>query len=295
MPLLTHNELRITRHTVPLKRLPTAFDGFRLVQISDLHFYEYSDAAYYTRVMAEVNALEPDAIAMTGDVVHYGSDYIELAASFLRRLDEGPAKLAILGNHDYNDGAYGARIAEMLGQVGFTMLKNSNYCLERDGHRLWFAGLDDLWYGRPNLHHAFEGISPVGSDGVALSESFASQPATSGTPGGRSATSESATIVLTHNPLLFDPLALAAPSPVDLVLAGHTHAGHVYIPFLGPIYRRIFRMKYRYGLYEKQGCHLHVTSGVGSAAFYLKKHKLGLPRFRFNTNPEIAVLTLVQG
>ena len=79
---------------------------------------------------------------------------------------------------------------------------------------------------------------------------------------------------------------------MDLVLSGHTHAGHVYIPMLGPIYRRIFRMKYRYGLYRKKHCQLYVTSGVGSAAFYLKKRRLGFPRFRFNTRPEIAVLEL---
>jgi uncharacterized protein len=294
MPFLTHNELRITRHTVPLKRLPAAFDGFKLVQISDLHFYEYSDAAYYTRVMAEVNALKPDAIAMTGDVVHYGSEYIGLAASFLQRLENGPAKLAILGNHDYNDGSLSDSISEMLGQVGFTVLKNSNHCLERDGHRLWFAGLDDLWYGRPNLHQALAGILPTESDADSDPDSDPDSDKVGRSESASFGTPESATIVLTHNPLMFDPLALASPGPVDLVLAGHTHAGHVYIPFLGPIYRRIFRMKYRYGLFEKQGCRLHVTSGVGSAAFYLKKYKLGFPRFRFNTNPEIAVLTLVK-
>jgi len=269
MAFLTHNELRVNHHTVPLKRLPPAFDGFKLVQISDLHFYEHTDADYYSRVMAEVNSLKPDAIAMTGDVVHYGPDYIELAASFLDKLESGPAKLAILGNHDYNDGYFSDGVSAMLGRIGFTVLKNSNHCLERDGQHLWFAGLDDLWYGQPDLYQALAGIPAEGA--------------------------HSATVAMTHNPLLFDPLAMAAPVPVDLVLAGHTHAGHVYIPFLGPIYRRIFRMKYRYGLYEKQGCHLHVSSGVGSAAFYLKTRKIGFPRFRFNTNPEIAVLTLVQG
>jgi predicted MPP superfamily phosphohydrolase len=266
MPFLTHNELRITRHTIPLKRLPAAFEGFRLVQISDLHFYEYSDPVYYSRVIAEVNALQPHAIALTGDVVHYGPNYIEMAASFLSQLASGPAKLAILGNHDYNDGAWGDAVSKMLGQIGFQVLKNSHHCLEKDGERLWFAGLDDLWYGQPDLRQALSGVP----------------------------SQTEATIVLTHNPLLFDPLAMAAPGQVDLVLAGHTHAGHVYIPVLGPIYRRIFRMKYRYGLYKKQGSQLYVTSGVGSAAFYLKKRKLGFPRFRFNTYPEIAILTLVR-
>jgi predicted MPP superfamily phosphohydrolase len=268
MSFLTHNDLRITRHTVPLENLPPAFHGFKLVQISDLHFYEYSDPHYYQHVMEAINALEADIIALTGDVVHYGSAHIELAASFLRTLN-APVKLAILGNHDYNDGNLSRKVSAMLTETGFTVLKNSNYMLEKNGQRLWFAGLDDLWYGRPDVRQALAGY-----------------------PSTPQKVSTDALIVLVHNPLLFDPLAIVAPVPVDLVLAGHTHAGHVYIPFLGPIYRRIFRMKYRYGFFKKGQSLLYVTSGLGSAAFYFKKLKLGFPRFRFNTNPEIAVLAL---
>lgn len=266
MPLLTHNSLHLTERKVPIARLPAALHGFRLVQISDLHFYEYTDPAYYQRVTQEVNALQPDVIVMTGDVVHYGPKFVEMAGQFLSRLQATHAKLGILGNHDYNDGALGGNIAGMLEAVGFRLLKNASHRVEVDGEAIWFAGLDDLWYGQPNIPKALDGVP----------------------------SQEAVTIVLAHNPLLFDPVALTNHGKVDLVIAGHTHAGHVYIPFLGPIYRKIFRMKYRYGLFEKNGCQLHVTSGVGSAAFYLKKQKLGFPRFRFNTHPEIALLELVQ-
>lgn len=266
MPLLTHNSLTLTERTIPLARLPKGLEGFRIVQISDLHFYEYTDLAYYDRVIDAVHQAKPDVIVMTGDVIHYGPDFVDAARSFLSRL-EVPHKLGILGNHDYNDGAWSGNVATMLGKAGFLLLQNTNVCLERAKERLWFAGLDDLWYGHPNIPLALQGI-PTESD---------------------------VTIMLAHNPLLFDPIAMTDHGRVDLVIAGHTHAGHVYIPMLGAIYRKLFRMKYRYGLYEKQGCHLHVTSGVGSAAFYLKKQKIGFPRFRFNTYPEIALLTLVQG
>jgi uncharacterized protein len=264
MFLLTHNDLRITKRKIIIDRLPIEFAGFRIVQLSDLHFYEYTDKAYYNRVIEQVNRLKPDVIVMTGDVVHYGPDFVEMAGSFLRRLESSQAKLGILGNHDYNDGARGSHIAAMLEKIGFQLLKNTNICIEREGQRIWFAGLDDLWYGQPNIVQALAGIP----------------------------SQEEVTIVLAHNPLLFDPVALSGQGKVDLVVAGHTHAGHVYIPVLGPIYRKIFRMKYRYGLFEKNGCQLHVTSGVGSAAFYLKKQKIGFPRFRFNTYPEIALLEL---
>ncbi|WP_373532402.1 metallophosphoesterase [Vampirovibrio sp.] len=264
MPLLTHNELNVTERTITLRRLPAAFHGLKITQISDLHFYEHTDPAFYARVTETVNAQQADLILLTGDVVHYGPHYIAMAQSFLSGLQAKAAKLAILGNHDYNDSCWGALISEMLPQAGFQLLKNERYCLEQKNERLWIAGLDDLWYGEPDLSKMLSGIP----------------------------TEREVTIVMAHNPLLFDPLALAGHGQVDLVLAGHTHAGHVYIPFLGPIYRQIFRMKYRYGLFEKNGCQLHVTSGVGSAAFYLKKRKIGFPRFRFNTHPEVAVLTL---
>jgi hypothetical protein len=266
MPLLTHNSLKLTERAISLARLPKGLEGFRIVQISDLHFYEYTDPAYYNRVIEAVNGAKPDVIVMTGDVIHYGPDFVEAACSFLARL-EAPHKLGILGNHDYNDGAWSDNVANMLGRAGFQLLKNSNVCLERGDERLWIAGLDDLWYGHPNIPQALQGI-PTETD---------------------------VTVMLAHNPLLFDPIAMTDHGQVDLVIAGHTHAGHVYIPVLALVYRKLFRMKYRYGLYEKQGCCLHVTSGVGSAAFYLKKRKIGFPRFRFNTHPEIALLTLMCG
>lgn len=264
MPFLSHNDLRITHRRIPLTRLPQAFVGLRLLQISDLHFYERTEPAYYRRVAAHIQKLAPDLVVLTGDVVHYGPNFVEQAGQFLRQLHAPLGKLAIMGNHDYHDGAWGQNIMSMLAKAGFDLLVNSNRVFEKDGERLWIAGLDDLWYGHPNIEDALRGI-PNQTD---------------------------TTIVLAHNPLLFDPVALSGLGQVDLVISGHTHAGHVYIPFLGPIYRRIFRMKYRYGLFEKNGCQLHVTSGVGSAAFYLKKQRIGFPRFRWNTTPEIALLEL---
>lgn len=266
MPLLTHNELNVTERQIRIPRLPQALSGLKLVQISDLHFYEYTDPLYYQNVANTVNALQPDLLLLTGDVVHYGSEHIAAAKAFLAELNANEAKLAILGNHDYNDSQWSELIAKMLPEAGFQLLKNESYQLEKNGESLWVAGLDDLWYGVPDIPKILAEIPSY----------------------------QDTTVVMAHNPLLFDPIALSGHGKVDLVVAGHTHAGHVYIPFLGPVYRKIFRMKYRYGLFEKNGCQLHVTSGVGSAAFYLKKRKIGFPRFRFNTNPEIAVLTLVR-
>ena len=262
--MLTHDQLRVTRHEIPIDRLPQEFDGFRIAQISDLHFYERSDPAYYRRVADAVNTVNPDLIAVTGDIIHYGGEYIPNAEAFLATLC-APSRMAILGNHDYMDDAMGDGLRAMWTRLGIDLLVNEHRLIERDGARLWIAGVDDLWYGQPDLDAALDGV-PADREPV---------------------------ILMAHNPLMFDPASyFRGGGHIDLVLAGHTHAGHVFIPVLGPIYRRVFRMKYRHGLYQQNASHLHVSSGTGSAAFYLKKQKFGLPRFRFNTWPEVAVLTL---
>lgn len=269
MPFLSHNDLTVSHHDIPLSRLPQALDGFRIVQISDLHFYEYSDRGYYDRVIEAVNAHKPDLIALTGDVIHYSTRYIPLAASYLERLD-CPNRIAVIGNHDYSDFNQSRAVATMLDEIGYSVLRNQAMAVPaKDGVSFWIGGLDDLWHGRPDIPGTFDAV-PADADVV---------------------------IALSHNPLLFDPLAHYSRRQIDLVLSGHTHAGHVYLPFLKPVYRYIFQMKYRYGHFEKNNTRLYVTSGVGSAAFILelgKKNWFGLPRFRFNTRPEVAVIRLVR-
>jgi uncharacterized protein len=269
--LLTHNALNVTRHTVVLPHLPAAFQAggrpFRLVQISDLHFYEYTEAAFYQQVAREIERLEPDVLMVTGDLIHYGPHYVRAAGEFLAGLRAREAKMAVIGNHDYADGARSAHVQAMLSEAGYRVLKNDHLCLVREGgEKFWFAGLDDYKYGRPDLQQALAGIPR-----------------------------DDAVVLLAHNPLHFDVVTRDPQTPVDLVFSGHTHGGHVYIPFLGPIYRYVFKMKYRYGLYHQNNTRLYVTSGLGSAAFYLNLgfYKRAFPRFRFNTYPEIAVHDLV--
>lgn len=266
--MLTHNDWKLTHRKLHLPRLPKGFDGLRIAQLSDLHFYEYTDPAYYRTIIDATNELAPDVIFMTGDVVHYGNKYLPLAAEHLSRLDAKIDKYAVLGNHDHHDGGKGRHVAEMLTELGFEVLVNENTVLTHPetAERLWIAGVDDWKNGKPDLEAALTGV-----------------PST-----------EEATILLSHNPLMFDPVHRHPRHQVDLVVSGHTHAGHVYIPILWLIYRYVFQMKYRYGLFQRGKTQLHVTSGVGSAAFYvtLPGLKFGFPRFRYNTHPEIACLEL---
>lgn len=271
--MLTHNALKFQNYDVSFERLPAAFDGFKIVQLSDLHFFQYTDPDFYQNVVDQVMTFQPDLITMTGDTVHYGNQHVAVAKHYLSQLKAPYGCFAVLGNHDYYDDSRSQDITGMLAEAGFDLLKNQNQKINRGDEHIWLSGLDDFWQGTPSIDEAVRDIP--------LERDF--------------------TLMMVHNPLLIDPVAFyQTPGHVDWVIAGHTHAGHVFIPWLQVIYRQIFKMKYRYGWYEKQKTRLYVTSGVGSAAFYFKgiphqgrkKYRFAFPRFRYNTNPEIAAFTL---
>ncbi|MEB3286282.1 MAG: metallophosphoesterase [Vampirovibrionales bacterium] len=286
--MLTHNDLKLNEHVFYLPRLPQAWANTKVVQLSDLHFYEYSDLGYYQRVADTVNALEPDLIAVTGDVVHYGTKHVDKAQWFLSLLEARLGKYAIMGNHDYYDFAKGRILRETMSASGLNVLVNQAVALEKTpdtgqyspqlSQRLWVAGVDDLWCGAPDLEKTLQEVPK-----------------------------NEFILMLGHNPLLFDPVSHYQNKPIDLLLSGHTHAGHVYLPPLALIYRHVFKMKYRYHHFEKSHpdskgattphhTQLYVSSGVGSAAFYLKRPiQMGFPRFRYNTHPEIALHRLMPG
>jgi hypothetical protein len=171
-----------------------------------------------------------------------------------------------MGNHDYQEGQNGALVQAMLQRIGIKLLVNASTQLTMNGNTITIVGLDDYYGGVTDIDQAFNGVDD----------------------------SADFTLALAHNPLHFDDICNAADGKADLILSGHTHAGHVYIPLLKPIYQQVFHHKYRYGVFKNKKNALYVTSGVGSAAFYINLFgfKTGLPRFRFNTNPEIAVFDL---
>jgi predicted MPP superfamily phosphohydrolase len=245
----------------------------RLVQISDLHFYENTCPAYYDSIMADIHQLAPDMIAITGDTIHHGEHYVGMMGKWVEQLPSSAQKFAIMGNHDYSDHANGQAVIEALTRADIQVLINQHATTNINRLTINITGIDDLYKGNPDVASAFKGLH-----------------------------GQHPIISLIHNPLLANDLCESAPYKPILVLAGHTHAGHVYIPILKPIYKHVLHHQYRYGFYplthqqSQQIMPLYVTSGLGGAAYYLKfgQFKQPLPRFRWNTYPEIAVFDLVE-
>jgi hypothetical protein len=256
---IARHELEIIYLTIKLRRLPDAFAGMKIVQISDFHFEEYTEAAFLDAIVRKVNAVAPDLVVLSGDFVsnkplprHFSVRFGYQCAEHLSRLT-CPLRYAILGNHDCLVGSHA--ITDALHTHGIPVLANSFVPLERNGQRIWLAGIKDVLEEKPDL-------------GAAL-------------PAGRS--EREPVILLAHEPDFAD---YAVGRHVDLVLSGHTHGGQILLPLLPPLLLPDMGRKYVHGLFRMgNGMQLYVNRGIGAVT---------LP-FRFRCRPEITVITLAQG
>jgi predicted MPP superfamily phosphohydrolase len=234
---------RLSRHDIPVDGLPAAFDGYRVVQISDLHCGPFVSGARVARWVASVNALEADLVAVTGDLIVSGERYVPVVAEALGRLQARDGVLASMGNHDYFTD--GEALVRALERAGLGVLRNRGVIIERGEARanLFVAGVDDTWTRRHDLDRA-----------------LAERPA--GAP----------TLLLCHDPALF-PAAVARG--VDLTLSGHTHGGQLGVPGLG---RRLnlYRLfsAFTSGLYRQGASTLYVNRGLGTTG---PPVRLGVP------------------
>jgi predicted MPP superfamily phosphohydrolase len=228
--------LEISEHRISLARLPAAFHGFRIVQITDIHHGLFLPLQAVADAVALANALEPDLVVLTGDFVTYSPAYIEPVAFALGRLRARHGVYAVLGNHDFRVGA--GAISRALRQQGIEVLRNQHTALRRRGERLHLAGIDDLRY-RADLSRALRGI-PEGSP----------------------------TILLSHNP---DIIHEAAQRRVNLVLSGHTHGGQVNLPLVGNVYSRSRRgMRFKAGWDCLGATQIYVSRGIGTVVVPLR-------------------------
>jgi hypothetical protein len=250
-----------THPEIALPNLPASFDGFRIVQVSDIHLEQYTEPFFLRATVEHINRLRPDAVFLTGDLVTHEflprSLSIHAAWKGARILGglECKQRYAVLGNHDVIVNA--PAIAEALTSSGMTVLRNSCTPLERGSGRIWLAGLDDCLEGRPNIEGALPDFLRERDDEPVL--------------------------LLCHEPDYADTL-LAHPAgrSVALMLSGHTHGGQIRIPLLKPVNLPDLGKKYVEGLFRLDNLQLYVNRGIGT---------VGVP-FRLNCPPEITVITL---
>lgn len=247
--------LHVQRVALKLPRLAASFSGYRLLQISDIHFGGWMSRARLGHVIRTVLAEAPDLVVITGDFLtgHVWNESLRADMSELveemSALTEKHPTLAVLGNHDYwtNPGA----VRSALAACNIVELSNEVYSLSKDSAQLHIAGVDDIWEQQDRLDIVLDKLPQAG-----------------------------AAILLAHEPDYAD--VSAETGRFDLQLSGHTHGGQVVLPFVGAPILPYLGRKYPSGLYRVGRMWQYTNRGVGMIAPYV----------RFNCRPEITVFTL---
>ena len=233
---LTEPYMLTIEHTrIQLNRLPKAFDGFRVVQLSDVHHGPFSSKEQIEQAVDTANRLKPDIIALTGDYISKERQYAAPCAEMLGRLEARHGVFAVLGNHDHWVDA--ALITDLFRAEGITVLINEGMRFEKNGAAFWLAGVDDTMVGLEDLSLALAG-----------------------------ARSDEMKLLLAHNPVV---LRRAARVSVDLVLSGHTHGGQVAIrgerSASGKVRRRLLK-----GLGRQGNTQIYVNRGLGTVVLPIR-------------------------
>ncbi len=221
----------VVQQHLTLPHLSAAFDGFRIVQISDLH----TDNVWMTRdrlisIVNLVNQQTPDLVVLTGDFVTQNPiapllPDIEAALTLLK-----PPTLAILGNHDHWTDA--TAIHGVIKNSGLIDLSNAVHIVRRGEATLSIGGVDDIWEKQDRLDLV---LNQLPSDGAA--------------------------ILLAHEPDFAD--TAAQTGRFDLQLSEHSHGGQVILPFYGPAVRINLAQKYPLGLYHVGTMLQYTNRGLG--------------------------------
>lgn len=215
-----------------LPNLPPDMDGFRIVQISDLHLEPWTKERHIQATVDTCNALKPDLIAITGDFVTHSVRSIGRLAELLAQLEAPHGVFACLGNHDFWSGPQ--EVEKGLKERHISVLRNETRRIHTDGGVLNLAGMDSRYVGQPDVRRSLAGWKPT-------------QPL----------------VLMMHEPDVADSFATAGVT--GLQLSGHTHGGQFRFMGMRPMaFRRPnWGKNYLTGLYDVGPLQLYVNPGVG--------------------------------
>ena len=246
LPMNQMFDLCVNVKTLELPRLPLELDGLTITHFSDLHFTGKITRPFFDRVMDQVEALAGDLIVLTGDIVEELSCYDWLPLT-LGRLRAPHGMYFVLGNHDLRMRDIG-RLRGELNRLGYVDVASSTHSIKLHNRTIQLAGNEYPWFGRPVE-------PPLRTSDVGLR------------------------ILLSHSP---DQFRWAVDRDFDLMVAGHTHGGHIRLPLIGPIVcPSRFGVQFAGGVFYNPPTVMHVSCGIS-----------GMDPLRFNCPPEVTKLVL---
>ena len=262
---------KVIKQTLFFPDLPEAFDGTTITHISDVHSGSFDDADKIQYAIDLINEQNSDLVLFTGDIVNTHATEMDPWIEHFSQLDAPHGKFSILGNHDYGDYVQWPSeeakaknlqdLKEVHGKIGFRLLLNESFHLEKDGEKIALIGVEN-WGKRGFVKHGDldKAIAPIEDSTFK--------------------------VLLSHDPSHWEAVTVPHEKKVHLTLAGHTHGMQFGIEIPGIKWSPV---KYIYpqwaGLYPKEGQYIYVNRGFGF---------LGFPG-RVGILPEITVIELVKG
>ncbi len=217
--------------------IPQSFLGKKIVFVSDIHLGPFFSASSLKKIVAKVNALNPDLVILGGDYIQRDKKYIEPCFIELKNLQAPLGVYAVLGNHDYWEDA--ALVRKNLLKAGLKPLDNQSYWLKQNPDKIKLGGVGDFFYDFQNLNATIKDVNET--DFVILAS---------------------------HNP---DYAEALGTNKIDLVLSGHTHAGQItFFGLWAPFIPSIYGQKYRHGLIDNGFAKVLVSSGLGPTLLPLR-------------------------
>lgn len=243
---------KIHRYKLYFKDLPPAFEGFKLVQISDIHAGSFGNSKAVKRGVKLINAENADLVVFTGDLVNNKSEEIVPWLSTFGEITANYGKFSVLGNHDYGDYIRWDSIDEKIenlnnlkkyhAEMGFRLLLDENVSVSKNGEEIKILGVENWGLGfgeRGDIKKALKNVS-----------------------------STDFKILLSHDPTHWQTIIKNYPVKIHLTLSGHTHGMQFGIEALGIKWSPV---KYRYphwaGLADEQGRYLYINRGFGFLGF----------------------------
>jgi hypothetical protein len=260
---------RIHRHNLVIKGLPAAFDGFRLVQISDVHAGSFYDPEAVRHGIEMLMKEKPDMVFFTGDLVNNEASEFDSYREIFAEIQASFGVFSVLGNHDYGDyKAWDSPEAKEQNmqdlkihfrKMGWRLLMDEHVQVEKEGQRITVAGIQN-WGARgnfPKYGDLKKAVKGVEKDSVLL--------------------------LLSHDPSHWEAQVLPEFPQVSAMFSGHTHGMQFGVEIPGFRWSPVqYFYKQWAGLYEKNGQKLYVNRGFGF---------LGYPG-RFGIWPEITSFIL---
>lgn len=250
------------------ENIPAAFDGYKIVHISDLHLSTFDDNPQkLTQIVDQINHLKPDLVCFTGDLVTTGVDEAQPYTLPLQNIKASDGVVSVLGNHDFliyarqfknkseRENALLALCDYEQNTLGWYLLRNENRVIRHGSDQITIIGVD-------NINNSKQGFHTINRGNLAK--------AMEGTDGFR--------ILLSHDPSHWSA-EVVPQTDIHLTLSGHTHAAQVRLFGWSPVQ---WMFKQVYGLHQQDGQTIYINIGLGCTI---------LP-FRIGANPEITLIKL---